>query len=102
MSLCRNLERAGPKFTKLPITERGHFYSGDCYLVLYTYYDERDYNAQKYIAYFWSVSPPRLHTRAHICTLVHHMLVLTLHEAHNALAQYARGEYPQTLSLAQH
>lgn len=48
-----NLEKAGPKFVKIPLTERGHFYSGDCYLVLYTYYDEKDYYLQKYIAYFW-------------------------------------------------
>lgn len=48
-----NLERSGPKFVKLPGSERGIFHTGDCYLVLYTYYDERDFNAQKYIAYFW-------------------------------------------------
>ncbi|KAL6072758.1 Advillin [Balamuthia mandrillaris] len=42
-----------PTFTKLSTNERGHFYTGDCYLILYTYHNKEDNMKQAYICYFW-------------------------------------------------
>jgi len=47
------VEDGRPTFTKLPQEEQGHFYSGDCFLVLYTYYDKENHNKQSYLCYFW-------------------------------------------------
>jgi hypothetical protein len=41
----------GPTFTKLQPEEKGVFYSEDTYMVLNTFYDDKD--EQKYVAYFW-------------------------------------------------
>eukprot|EP01088_Endostelium_zonatum_P011502 TRINITY_DN25643_c0_g1_i1.p1 TRINITY_DN25643_c0_g1~~TRINITY_DN25643_c0_g1_i1.p1 ORF type:complete len:1471 (-),score=465.66 TRINITY_DN25643_c0_g1_i1:120-4532(-) len=47
------IEDGKPTFKKLPPEERGQFYTRDCYLILYTYYDKTDKMKQRYICYFW-------------------------------------------------
>jgi hypothetical protein len=46
----------GPTFLKLEPKEKGHFYNGDAYMILFTYYDEMD--NQQYTAYFWEGIKP--------------------------------------------
>eukprot|EP01088_Endostelium_zonatum_P018384 TRINITY_DN5884_c0_g1_i2.p1 TRINITY_DN5884_c0_g1~~TRINITY_DN5884_c0_g1_i2.p1 ORF type:complete len:1274 (-),score=335.47 TRINITY_DN5884_c0_g1_i2:113-3934(-) len=46
------MEDGVPSFKKLPEVERGHFYTKNCYLILYTYNDETE-RRQKYLCYFW-------------------------------------------------
>jgi hypothetical protein len=47
------VENGKPTFTKLPVGERGEFYTGDCFLVLYTYHNPLDRMRQAYVLYFW-------------------------------------------------
>eukprot|EP01090_Pellita_catalonica_P014309 TRINITY_DN3610_c0_g1_i2.p1 TRINITY_DN3610_c0_g1~~TRINITY_DN3610_c0_g1_i2.p1 ORF type:complete len:1064 (+),score=197.22 TRINITY_DN3610_c0_g1_i2:1216-4407(+) len=47
------IEDGRPTFKKLPAAERGTFYTRDCYMVLYTYYDVDDKMKRAYTAYFW-------------------------------------------------
>eukprot|EP01102_Stenamoeba_stenopodia_P022186 TRINITY_DN9158_c0_g1_i1.p1 TRINITY_DN9158_c0_g1~~TRINITY_DN9158_c0_g1_i1.p1 ORF type:complete len:1553 (-),score=515.25 TRINITY_DN9158_c0_g1_i1:131-4789(-) len=47
------LSGPGPAFEKIPQTEKGYFFSKQCYLVLYSYADQDDHGKRKYVAYFW-------------------------------------------------
>ena len=51
---------------KIPIEDHGKFYSGDCYVILYTYLKE---SKKQYIVYFWLVSKPSITYKNHYkCT----------------------------------
>lgn len=43
----------GPSFDKLPSTEIGQFHTGNCYMVLHTFYPSNGNGKPKAIAYFW-------------------------------------------------
>eukprot|EP01114_Cavostelium_apophysatum_P008917 TRINITY_DN2194_c0_g1_i1.p1 TRINITY_DN2194_c0_g1~~TRINITY_DN2194_c0_g1_i1.p1 ORF type:complete len:1776 (+),score=534.91 TRINITY_DN2194_c0_g1_i1:209-5536(+) len=45
----------GPTFVKLEPEDRGHFYNGNAYMVIFTYYEEKT-DVQKFQCYFWEGS----------------------------------------------
>ena len=41
----------GPVFSKVPQEQRGHFYSNNCYMLIYTQLDSE--SNRNYTIYFW-------------------------------------------------